>query len=68
MSSYAKRSFGNLISICFWHTVNSALTQNRVAGRVLPEATRLCVKAGVRGCVGVLLHATPQLSSAGYFI
>lgn len=52
----------------FWHKDKSVLTQNRVTCRVPPEAMRLCVKACVRGCVGVLLHATPQLSSAAYFI
>lgn len=40
------------------------LTQKRVMCRVLPEAVRLCFKA----CVGVLLHATPQLSFTSCFI
>lgn len=52
-------AFGTRTIVC-WHRIGSRV------GFCL----RLwgCVSKPVHGCVGVLLHATPQLSSAGYFI
>lgn len=67
MSSNVKPS----LAICFPFAfgTRTILCRRRIGSRV-GFCPRLwgCVSKPVGGCVGVLLHATPQLSPAGYFI